>query len=509
MVHSQDIISTLNEVFKGGTLEDMKVQGSIKMETGTDFSFQALTSVSNNGWGLEASLSVKDGKCDFREVALGAKLNILPPKNLQNIMKLLRIPVPIPVTAFSETINFMPNGTPLEELRIDAAEQTTNPSLKLILEQLGADASFSIKNPTFMVTGLSFQMFFKASVMGPTAKVCTDPSQALFKSMLLGLDDSLCTLRGGIEITETNLGQQLKTWLAANNQPHAYIAEDGTITIGTDGVHCKLTPVKFSIEGKPADSLKCLGEADLCQSAMREALVNAVNARLPKGYKVDDSQFDNLKIKVDQTTGDVTINGDVYAGAGKDPSALVQALRDYVANGGLFKIGGQDAGVTKRSITDDGDCLKHADRVAAKACSPGDAPPSSTIPGGTSTINRPGDGDKLTPADQEPSQDYKMKNDGDEDKDNNNKNMLVVGTVLVTLAVVGIVIGTVVGIKIMRKRNHTTRPHNAQNEMLTFSRMEDTQVSDGSGFDSISITQHSTARGEQAVWGNVVDVKKF
>ena len=358
-----------------------------------------------------------------------------------------------------------------------------------------------------MVTGLSFQMFFKASVMGPTAKICTDPSQAIFKNMLLGLDDSLCTLRGGIEITEVNLGQQLKTWLAANDQPNAYIATDGTITVGTDGVHCKLTPVKFSVEGKPADSLKCLGEADLCQTAVREALVNAINAQLPKGYKVDASQFDNLQIKVDATTGDVTINGDVYAGAGKDPSALVQALRDYVASGGLFKIGGQDAGVTERTITDDGDCLQHADRVAAKACSPGDAPPSSTIPGGTSTINRPGDGDKLAPADQsgtdeEPSQDYKMKNDGDEE-DHKNNSMLIVGTVLVTLAVVGIVIGTVVGIKIMRKRDHTTRPHND-----TFSRMNDTQVSDGSGFDSISLTQHNTAGGEQAVWGDVVSVNK-
>ena len=144
MVHSQDIISTLNEVFKGGTLENMKVQGSVKMETGTDFSFEALTSVSNNGWGLEASLSVKDGKCDFREVVVGAKLNILPPKNIQNIMKLLRIPVPIPVTAFSETINFMPDtGTPLKELRIDAGEQMTDPSIKSILEMLGADATFT------------------------------------------------------------------------------------------------------------------------------------------------------------------------------------------------------------------------------------------------------------------------------------------------------------------------------------------------------------------------------
>lgn len=69
---------------------------------------------------------------------------------------------------------------------------------------------------------------------------------------------------------------------------------------------------------------------------------------------------------------------------GKDPSALVQALRDYIAKG-ILKIDGKAIDVNTRDITDDGDCLEDPDRVAAEACSPGVTPPSSAIPGGSST----------------------------------------------------------------------------------------------------------------------------
>jgi hypothetical protein len=69
--------------------------------------------------------------------------------------------------------------------------------------------------------------------------------------------------------------------------------------------------------------------------------------------------------------------GDVYSGVGKDPSALIQALRDYLAKGGILKIGDDDVSVKTRDITDDGDCLNHPDRVAAKTCTPGETPVSN------------------------------------------------------------------------------------------------------------------------------------
>lgn len=92
-------------------------------------------------------------------------------------------------------------------------------------------------------------------------------------------------------------------------------------------------------------------------------------------------------------------------------------------------------------------------------------------------------------------------NDG-EDGDNNT--ILIIGTVLITLAVVATVVGTVVVVKIVRKRSGTVRHEN------NFNRMNDNNGSYGghAEFDSIALTQPSgSGREEQAVWGNVVDVR--
>ena len=299
---------------------------------------------------------------------------------------------------------------------------------------------------------------------------------------------------------------QLKIWLASANQPHAFIdATDGTITIGTTGLLCNLDPVAFQIKGTPGEQLQCLGDLDQCQSAVTAALVKAVNAQLPSGYTIDASQLKDLKINVDPTTGDVTIAGKMYAGAGKDPSALVQALRDFVANGGVLKIDDQAVDVDTRDITDDGDCLDHPDRVAASTCSPGAEPPASSIPGGTDTDkngNVVGNAPSPTGPNRQ-SGDWNQKNINDgEDGDNNT--ILIIGTVLITLAVVATVVGTVAVVKIVRKRSGTVRHEN------NFNRMNDNNGSYGghAEFDSIALTQPSgSGREEQAVWGNVVDVR--
>ena len=507
-INAQDITSTLNEIFKGATLENMEVKGSITMTSGNDFSFEAITSVSNNGWGLETSVSLKDGKCDFRELQLGAQMNIIPPKSVQSVMAMLGIPSPIPVNSITRTLSFLPedsNVTSLPTTTTIDAVSLDDPATAQIVALLGADAKFTIKNPTFMVTGMSFQLFIQGSVMGPTAGVCAQP-WAVAALRQAASDNTICTAAGGIEIPETNLGQQLKIWLASANQPHAFIdATDGTITIGTTGLLCNLDPVAFQIKGKPGEQLQCLGDLDQCQSAVTAALVKAVNAQLPSGYTIDASQLKDLKINVDPTTGDVTIAGKMYAGAGKDPSALVQALRDYVANGGVLKIDDQAVDVDTRDITDDGDCLDHPDRVAASTCSPGAEPPASNIPGGTNT-DKNGNVVGNAPSPTGPNRhsgDWNKKNFND-GGDGDNNTILIIGTVLITLAVVATVVGTVVVVKIVRKRSGTVR--NESN----FNRMNDNSGSYGghAEFDSISLTQPSgSGREEPAVWGDVVDVR--
>jgi hypothetical protein len=493
----QDITSTLNEIFKDGTFNGMKVQGSVDMKTGTDFSLGVVTSISNNGWALESSFTLKDGKCDFREVMLGAKLNIIPPENYQNVMKALGLPAQLPVSSFEQKVSFLPADRNMTTLPASTTVDAVQPNDVIgtqVKAVLGADAQFTIKNPVFMVTGFKFQLFFKASVMGPSASAC---SMTAIKMALQAQDPTLCTSSGGIEIPEINLGKQLKLWMAATNQPSTYIdATDGTITVGTDGLHCNLSPVAFSMKGTPGSTLNCLGEADRCQSAVRNALVAAVNAQLPPGYTVDASQFDNLKITVDPTTGDVTINGDIYAGAGKDPSALVQALRDYVKKGGVIKIDGKDV-TDIHDIKDNGDCLNHPDRVAAKACSPGDEPPSSEIPGGKTT--RTGFGNSPSSYLPDKSGDW-SRGKGDGPKDGN-QTVVIIGTVLITLAVVASLVGAVIVVKMIRKRSHTTNPANS------FSRMNDSH--DGDNFDSIALEQnYSNGREQQAVWGDVVELRK-
>lgn len=496
-----DVQSVLNEVFKSGTLQGMEVHGSVKMETGTKLKIEVLTSITNNGWGLESSFALKDGRCDFRDVILQAKLNIIPPKDVQEILDLLPgIGPTVKVSDIKRTVSFLPkdnNSTITPTSTTIDALLGTNPTTKAILELLGADVTFTIKNPKFMLSGISFQIFFSTSVMGPTAGVC---QMVTVKTALQDQDPTLCTDTGGIEVGNMNLGLALHQWLVNAKQPATYIdSTDGTITIGSDGQLCNLQPVHFQIKGK-ASSLKCLGEADLCQAAIRKSLVDAVNAQLPPGYSVDASQFDNLDIQIDSATGDVTINGDIYAGAGKDPYALVQALRDYVAKGGIIKVDG-DA-IDTRDITDNGDCLADPDRVAAKACTPGEEPPSSSIPGGTSTSSgTPADGASPSSAINTDSGDFQPGKDDGGDVEGSHQTMLILGTVLITLAVIATIVGLVLAVKMARKHGATTHAASAHG----FNQM-DGGNNDG-GFDSIMLSERDTQQ-RQAVWGDVVELRK-
>ena len=89
---------------------------------------------------------------------------------------------------------------------------------------------------------------------------------------------------------------------------------------------------------------------------------------------------------------------------------------------------------------------------------------------------------------------------GDGPKDGN-QTVVIIGTVLITLAVVASLVGAVIVVKMIRKRSHTTNPANS------FSRMNDSH--DGDNFDSIALEQnYSNGREQQAVWGDVVELRK-
>ena len=81
--------------------------------------------------------------------------------------------------------------------------------------------------------------------------------------------------------------------------------------------------------------------------------------------------------------------------------------------------------------------------------------------------------------------------------------MLVLGTILVTLAVVATVMGAVVAIKLMRKRTGTTHAVGMISN-AGFNRMND-----GDGFDSVMLAENpGTEQHQQAVWGDVVELRK-
>ena len=93
---------------------------------------------------------------------------------------------------------------------------------------------------------------------------------------------------------------------------------------------------------------------------------------------------------------------------------------------------------------DDGDataqCMRDPARVAAKMCSPGDAPPAGYIPGGTASSAAGADGSKDA---GDMAADDTAK-DGD-------STMLVVGAVGV--------VGIVMAVKVMNKRRNTVSSH--------------------------------------------------
>jgi len=375
----------------------------------------------------------------------------------------------------------------------DLAGSTT----KNLLERVGADATFTVKNAKFSTSGMSFQLYMSASVLDPSAQLCQN---SVAKSRLQSVSASLCTDAGGIEIAETNLGVELRKWLLAANQNVAYISEaDGTITIGdmAGGTACNLVPVKFEVSGKLSEQLKCLDPNDAtfgkCSESARQALIDGINSQLPEGYAVDASQFADVDVNYDPNTGDITVDGELYAGAGKDPAALVEALKKYVEKSGGLDINGSSV---KNVDVDDGNAMaqcKIKNTLDAAVCDPAASPGAATIPGSKSF------GPMTPSAGGEDGEAADMS--GDNKAQDGDQTMLVVGTVLITLAVVGAVVGTIMAIKIFNKRRASVSAGNFRSFNDDAFRGQGT-ATPADAFDQVLVEPR--AARQQPVWGDVV-----
>merc|ERR1711991_477944 len=238
-----------------------------------------------------------------------------------------------------------------------------------------------------------------------------------------------------------------------------------------------------------------MGPTTACQGPARDALLAGINSQLPAGYQIDESQLDDLTVSVDPATGDLTIAGKMYAGAAKDPAALVDALRRFVADGGNLDLGGGTTVSVDSGDIDDGaaQCMNDANRVAAKMCDPGEAPPASYIPGGTASGSGAG---------SDGSKDAGNMAADDTAKDGDST-MLVVGTVLITLAVVAGIVGIVMGIKVMNKRRNTV-----SSDLNRFDTLEGNGQRLQNPADAFELVGPVPQQLAVPVWGDVVQVQK-
>lgn len=496
------VLKVVSETFKGVTLEnlpDVKVSGEFSLETGNDFKFQFHTTITNRGYGIGSTITVSDGACDFRDVQMTARVTLETPSDIDNIIGRLisgdSHKGGIPLGEYKSTLNFLgSDGKVTASQSFDAKDVVTGQSAT-ILEQMGADLKITVDEAEFYVTGMSMVIYMQGDLLGPDAGVCKT-----FKTSLQNIDPTLCTVEGGLAIPKYNVGKELAVWLQQNGQavPAEIDAATGRITVGQNGQHCELKPATFKISGNAAalgaSCAKGKENSDACKTEIVDSLVNAINQGLPDGYKIDRSQFSDLDVKVDPATGDITINGKLYGGAAKDPEALLDLLRKEAEKDGGKLVIGSDGTISidgdGRGISSDldGQCKEDEGKVAAGMCDGGALPPR---PFATSP----------SPAGQDQASNSMRGGDGGKDVENPSMPTNTVGAVLITVACVMALTGTVVLVVYMRKRRRVqARQHVILDEDVA---LRDAQ--DPGGFDNIMVQSRAE---EPVVWGDVVAVSK-
>ena len=203
---------------------------------------------------------------------------------------------------------------------------------------------------------------------------------------------------------------------------------------------------------------------------------------------MDASQFADVDVNYDPNTGDITVDGELYAGAGKDPAALVEALKKYVEKSGGLDIDGSSV---KNVDVDDGNAMaqcKIKNTLDAAVCDPAASPGAATIPGSKSF------GPMTPSAGGEDGEAADMS--GDNKAQDGDQTMLVVGTVLYPCC--GAVVGTIMAIKIFNKRRASV----VQETSALSTMAHCGQGSRGDAFDQVLVEPR--AARQQPVWGDVV-----
>lgn len=504
--------STLERVFSGllgdGTGTDLAVSGNVEMKTETNFSFSVTVDLTrgsgNTAYGITSTLKISDQRCDFRNIQVETRVAATLPRVLDSATSslcrltglLCDVSSSVEIGSFKSSYDLIPDGTNVvqSELSIDIVEQIRRgtPTVANSLDLLGADAVLTMKNIDLMVTGMKFDLFFKADMLDSDADICTNTGLAYstFRDVARNFDSQFCTPAGGIRIGHSgsdaagiNLGSELKYWISSSGQNTDYIDSDGTIIVGlSDGAACTSLPADFSLNGRASD----LGNIPTNSDQLREALANAANQYLPNGYRIGKEQFSNLNITVDPQTGDLTISGKVYSGAAKSPAGILDALRRFIADGGSLNAGTSTGSSTviidSGDLSGDASCQSNSGLRDAGACSSEQAPPESSVQG-------------------EPDQDDGSSgNNKGSGNGGGNMQMVIVGTIFITLASVAAVVGAVMLVKLVRKRRATVRH---------FGRGQDhIQLQDG--FDNIVQGSHGDQKldNDKVVWGDVVSVDK-
>ena len=322
----------IEDMFQGD-LSDLSVNGDVKLESKTDLKLtMKVEARKKDGFGLDATFSLNDDKCDYQNIKTTFSVDIVWPPSVKKTIDTacnwgLRTPLcnaggRTQVISEARTLSLLgSNRETLKSLTL-STKDTANVASKSVTDYVGGDLELKILHPNLMVAGLNFSVFLTAKIFEPSSPVCQ-----------LSLLQSLCQ-SNAIDLTDINLGQQLSNWIVAqgNNQPSWIDKDDGTIVIGRNSLTCIASPGTFSfgVDGKDLQTIDIPDLADL-----RDRLVSTANNCMPSGYTVNTKYLKNLTI-ISDGNGGYTVNGLVYSGGAKDPAGVIQALRECIAKEGGF-----------------------------------------------------------------------------------------------------------------------------------------------------------------------------
>jgi len=206
-----------------------------------------------------------------------------------------------------------------------------------ILDNTGSDAVFRFTDVKPLFTGLRFRLEVKVSLVDRRrAAVCNrkSPSFSIPLCQYITIMTTLTNPGKTYLIEETfDLGTLLLDEIGEQD----WLNKDGTFLVGENGLACQVAPDPFVITlqdvgaglgQKPAGEF--VSNASSVQKkafldSFSKSLKNEIDSNcLPGGYKIDPKSMANLEAKSDKTDPRVvTVHGNMYASAGKNPAGLL------------------------------------------------------------------------------------------------------------------------------------------------------------------------------------------